>query len=693
MNALHELAHAAGLAPHWSDYRGQQREVSPDSLRRLLAALELPADSEAQMRDSRRRLEAESAQDAAPELLIGDAGLPTPLPRIRAGTARLEREDGSVEDLRLVRDGHGQALLPALDQPGYYRLHADEQVLNLAVTPPRCYEAAATGGGAKLWGIAAQMYGLRQPGDGGIGNFTALAALLREAAGHGADAVAISPIHALFSADVGHYSPYSPSSRLFLNVLHGDPAAVFGTERVAGIAERLNLLEAMRGFEGAALIDWPAAAAAKLSVLQALYAEEALRIEAGADPLSREYQVFMRTAGMRLREHACFEALHAAALKEDGRNWHWRSWPAGWRDPGSAEVAAFAALHPQEIGFHMFLQWLADRGLRQARQQADAAGMRIGLIADLAVGTSSGGSHVWSRQDDVLVSLGIGAPPDELNGLGQDWGLTAFSPRALRRHGYAPFIETLRASLRHARGLRIDHILGLSRLWLIPEGAAPTEGAYLSYPLHDLLRLLALESWRHRAVIIGEDLGTIPDGFRQRLAGAGILGMQLLWFERDHGYFIDPSRWSAQAMASTSTHDLPTVAGWWRECDLDWRCRLGLFPPGTTEASERGQRARDRRALWGACTHAGVTAAPMPPHDQPETVVDAALEFVARSPSPLMVAPLDDLLGLDQQANIPGTVDGHPNWRRRLPDTPEAVLRAPAARRRLGRIKAARLES
>jgi 4-alpha-glucanotransferase len=696
MNPLHELARAAGLAPHWRDYRGQEREVSPDSLRRLLAALELPADSEAQILDSRRRLEAESGQDAVPELLIGDVGRPMPLPaptRIRSTAARLEHEDGSVENLRLQRDGHGRCLLPPLEQPGYYHLHDNGQTLHLAIAPARCYGVTEVASDKKLWGIAAQLYSLRQPGDGGIGNFTALAGLLREAAGHGADAVAISPIHALFSADVGHYSPYSPSSRLFLNVLHGDAAAAFGRERVAGITQSLGLQHALQEFENAALIDWPAAAAAKLSLLRTLYDEVAGPIEDGADALSRDYQAYLRSAGPRLREHACFEALHAAALREDGRNWHWQRWPAGWRDPAGAEVTEFAATHPREIGFHMFVQWLADRGLRQAQEQADAAGMRIGLIADLAVGTCSGGSHVWSRQADVLAGLSVGAPPDDLNGHGQDWGLTAFSPRALRRHGYAPFIETLRASLRHARGLRIDHVLGLSRLWLIPEGVAATEGAYLSYPLHDLLRLLALESWRHRAIVIGEDLGTIPEGFRQRLAAAGILGMQLLWFERDHGYFVDPSRWSAQAMAATSSHDLPTVAGWWRESDLDWRARLGLFPPGVSEASERGQRARDRRALWGACSHAGITGAPMPAHDQTEAAVDAALDFVARGPSPLMLAPLEDLLGLDQQANIPGTVGGHPNWRRRLPQTAAEALRAPAARRRLERIKAARTGS
>lgn len=689
--ALHELARAAGLSVHWRDYRGQMREVGADSLRRILTALELPADNEAQIRDSRRRVEAESAVNAIPELVIADVGLPTPLPALRgASGARLEAEDGSAREFKLKRDSHGDTLLPAIDEPGYYTLLAGTRRINLAVTPGRCYSPADAAGGKPLWGISAQIYGLRQPGDGGIGNFTALAALAREAAAHGADALALSPVHALFGADVHHHSPYSPSSRLFLNALHADAAAPFGTDHVAGIAERLGLLEQMRQLEAAALVDWPAAAAAKLTVLRALHEEVATRLESPDNEQGRDYQDFVHAGGTRLREHAAFETLHATALARGPGNWHWRNWPEGWREPDRAEVQAHVAAHPREAAFHIFLQWLAERGLCDAQRQARAAGMRIGLIADLAVGTSSGGSHVWSEQHDVLASLAIGAPPDDLNGHGQDWGLTAFSPRALRLHGYAPFLETLRASLRHAGGLRIDHVLGLSRLWLIPQDAEPTAGAYLAYPLHDLLRLLALESYRHRAVIIGEDLGTVPDGFRDRLAGAGILGMQVLWFEREHGYFIEPSRWSPHSMATPTTHDLPTVAGWWRERDLDWRAKLGLFAPGSSETGERGQRARDRRALWGACTHAGVTAAPMPAHDDPEAAVDAALDFVARSPSPLMLAPVEDLLGMDEQANIPGTVDGHPNWRRRLPQSPAALLDAPAARRRIGLIKGGR---
>jgi 4-alpha-glucanotransferase len=285
----------------------------------------------------------------------------------------------------------------------------------------------------------------------------------------------------------------------------------------------------------------------------------------------------------------------------------------------------------------------------------------------------------------MLAGLSVGAPPDDLNALGQNWGLTAFSPRALRLHGYAPFIELLRASLRSVGGLRIDHVLGLRRLWLVPDGAR--EGAYLLFPFEDMLRLVALESWRHHALIIGEDLGTLPEGFRERLEASGILGLRVLWFQRDHGLFIDPSRWTPHALATTTTHDLPTAAGWWRGRDLDWRARLNLFAPEHPEAGERAQRDQDRRTLWAAYQHNGVAQGPPPPPEQPQAAVDAAVQFVARTAAPLAIVPAEDLLGLDESPNLPGTTDEHPNWRRRLPPGAAAQLQTPEAQRRMDLLR------
>jgi 4-alpha-glucanotransferase len=309
--------------------------------------------------------------------------------------------------------------------------------------------------------------------------------------------------------------------------------------------------------------------------------------------------------------------------------------------------------------------------------------MAIGLVGDLAVGTDRGGSHCWSRQHDMLIGVSIGAPPDYINAVGQNWGLTSFSPRALQLHGYAPFLEMLRAQLRHLGGLRIDHVLGLGRLWLVPDGASATEGAYLHYPIDDLFKLIALESWRHRSIIIGEDMGTVPEGFRDRLADVGILGMRVLWFERDWGLFVDPSRWPSGAVAMTTTHDLPTVAGWWSGRDIEWRHELDLFGPHTDQAREIAERAEDRSKLWDAFRHAGVAQGPAPSADDTAAVATAAAAFIGLTPSPLALLPMEDALGLAEQPNIPGTIDEHPNWRRRLPDEADALLSTPEVSERL----------
>jgi 4-alpha-glucanotransferase len=313
--------------------------------------------------------------------------------------------------------------------------------------------------------------------------------------------------------------------------------------------------------------------------------------------------------------------------------------------------------------------------------------MRIGLISDLAVGTDGGGSHAWSRQDEMLIGLSIGAPPDLLGPLGQDWGLTAFSPRGLVGHGYGAFLEMLRAALRHAGGVRIDHVMGLQRLWVLPEGARALEGAYLRFPIDDLLALVALESHRAGAIVLGEDLGTVPEGFQPRLMQAGLLGMRVLWFERDEPAFRPPSSWSREAAAMTSTHDLATVAGWWRGRDLDWRAGLGLLGD---EGQARGERERDRGLLWQEFCQSGAANGDKPPPDQPAPAVDAALTHVAGSGCALALLPLEDVLGQEEQPNLPGTLHEHPNWRRRLPGPAGALLDRPEARSRLDAVRRVR---
>jgi 4-alpha-glucanotransferase len=663
---LRNLAREAGIAVEWTAASGKAETVSAEVLRRLLDALGLLAGTPGQIAESRDRLR----RAATRPLLTATIGEPIFLSSGRMkGRARLILEDGSRHDVT-IRQRNGRACLLVDIPPGYHQLHLDKRTVTLAIAPKRCF-ALPDVTSDPMWGLAVQLYGLRRQGDGGIGDTGALRTLATAAAQAGADALALSPTHALFGADYSRYGPYSPSSRLFLNPLHADPRVLFGDDRMASAINEAGLADRWAALEACALIDWPAAAEARLVLLARLFDGFLAGIDAHSRELAADFATFRQAGGDLMEQHARFEVLHAKqyALAHDA--WSWRRWPATWRHPRGAALDAFAADHAREITFHVFLQWVADRSLAAAQSKARGAGMRIGLIADLAVGMDSGGSHAWSRQDDLLVGLTVGAPPDLFNRAGQDWGLTTFSPWALIERGYEPFLATLRAAMRHAGGVRIDHAMGLMRLWLIPEGAPPDQGAYLTYPLDDLLRLVALESDRHRAIVIGEDLGTVPDGFRARLTDFGIAGMAVLWFERRGEQFAPAATWPDHAVAMTSTHDLPTVAGWWRGVDI--AARAALDRSGSQRDRELQQRAIDRDLLWDAFRRSGAAESEMPP-DASGPAVDAAVRFIARTPSQLALLPLEDALGLEDQPNLPGTVNEHPNWRRRYPLAADTIF-------------------
>lgn len=636
--ALTDLAEAAGLLPEWEDVDGKPHSVAPDTLRAALAALDLPADSADDIAQSRAQLSADAARD----FLTGDVGTPV---KGWSGRGRLQCEDGTTRDVAA-----GAALV--IDTPGYHRLETDGGVVTLAIAPAAAPGVAALTGRPRGWGLAAQLYALRGAQPSGFGDFAALADLARVAGAHGADALAISPVHALFLADPTRFSPYSPSSRDFLNPLFAHP----------GVGDEPD---------GDALIDWPAAAAARVARLRAAYAAF------DGDP---DFDTFVAAGGAPLRGHALFEALHGH-VHDQGIAGGWQDWPTAFQDPESSDVTHFAAQHADAVRFHLFLQWRATRGLADAQDAARGAGMAIGLVADLAVGIDPGGSHAWSRRGELLQGLTLGAPPDTFQAAGQGWGITGLSPTALARDGYEPFLRTVRAALAHAGGLRVDHALGLGRLWVIPDGASPLEGVYLRQPLEDLLRLLALEAHRARAIVIGEDLGVVPPGFRDQLSDRHLLGMRVLPFERtEDGGFTDPTRWSPVAAAMTSTHDLTPFAGWWRGVDIAWREELGA------DADTPAQRDADRARFWDRAAVSADAAGAVPAKDEPAAAVDAAIALVARSTCELAIVALEDLVGLDQAPNLPGTIDEHPNWRRRLPAPPEPLFADDAVVARLATL-------
>ena len=686
-NTIVTLASRAGFEVEWQDAHHTTQHVPESTLAALLEQMGLPCGNATQIRQSTAALEAELSGRKLPPLMTAEVGrgIALPIAAIKSGSHyRIELESGSIIDGRFTAPRGEEALLAPIDEAGYHTLVIHDQRVTLAVAPPRCYTvddawrtlhddvAGDDTPAPPLWGMAAQLYGLRRTGDGGIGDYSALARIAVESAKRGAHALAVSPTHAMFSAEPKRFSPYSPSSRLWLNVTHIDPAAVFGADAVHAALEATQSGDAWSKLERLPLIDWPNAVVLKLKVLRSLYAHFCTHERAQNTPRALEFHGFCERAGRALEDHARFEALQAAQLSQEGGNGHWRNWPDALRDPRSPEVEAFAEAHRHEVDFHLFLQWLAAKGLSHAQHAARDAGMAVGLIADLAVGCDSAGSHAWSYRDDMLQGVSVGAPPDLFNQAGQAWGLTTFSPRAMRTQGFSAFIDMLRAAFAHAGGIRIDHILGLRRLWLVPEGESARHGAYLRYPLEDLLRLIALESWRHRAIVIGEDLGTVPPGFRERLEEHGIAGIRVLWFEGAHDGkgFKPPSAWDRNAVGTTTTHDLPTVAGWWRGSDITWRNKIGqtMARADGRDPEEAAQEARanDRAELWRAFQQAGVAApdvAAPPPDSAP---VDEALAFVAATPGPLVTFPLEDLLAQVEQPNLPGSIDEHPNWRRRV---------------------------
>ncbi|HEY0285889.1 MAG TPA: 4-alpha-glucanotransferase [Pseudomonas sp.] len=679
---LEMLATEAGLAVDWQDANARPQRVSPEVLRKVLNGLGYPAENDEQINASLIRLEGENQTNTAPPLLTVDHGSNLDLSAWFAAETpfTLELEDGSTLNAKLTATGQ----LPALATVGYQQLAIAGQHLTIAVAPKTCFSMAMATDMAipRAWGLTVQLYSLRREGDGGFGDTQALEALARSAGERGAAAIAISPVHAMFASDSERYSPYSPSSRLFLNALYAAPGAILGDRAVRAAIEETGLGEELKRLETLPLIDWPLAATAKWTLLRSLYKT----FVSSGHPLHPDFNSFRHAGGEALINHCRFEALRDES-KNLGISGNWHEWPEEFKNPRSKAIDHFAEIHSDLVGFHAFAQWLIARGLERAQTAARSGGMSIGLIGDLAVGADGAGSQAWGRQDELLSALTVGAPPDILNRAGQSWGISAFSPTGLKRNGFRAFIEMLRANFAHAGGLRIDHVMGLQRLWVVPLDSPPSEGAYLNYPLDDMLRLLCLESWRHKAVVLGEDLGTVPEGLHEKLSTRAILGMRVLLFEQDNGHFKPIIKWSDDALAITSTHDLPTLAGWLNARDIEWNVRIGLID-AETERQWREGREHERRGLLTALKYNyGLD------HPSDREIIDASIRYLGHTRAPLVLLPMEDALGVEEQSNLPGTVNSHPNWRRRLPGESGALLDNPDAARRLEILAAARQQA
>lgn len=682
---LEALATEAGLAVDWIDANGKPQRVSPQVLCKVLDGLGYPADTNDEIDASLQHLMAANNQATPPPLLTVDHGSNIDLSAwFEPGTPFvLLLEDGATIAANLTATGQ----LPGLAPIGYQQLSIAGQHLTIAVAPQTCFSMAMATDTkvARVWGLTVQLYALRREGDGGFGDTQALEALVRSAGERGADALAISPVHAMFANDPHRFSPYSPSSRLFLNSLYCSPGTVLGERALRLAIDETGLGDELKRLEQLELIDWPAASAAKWKLLHKLY--EAF---SGCDhPLYEDFNSFRHSGGEALENHCRFEALRDESERL-GISQNWHEWPEEFKNPRSEAIARFAAEHGSQISFHAFAQWVMARGLERAQTAARSSGMRVGLIADLAVGADGAGSQAWSRQDELLSALTVGAPPDILNRSGQSWGISAFSPDGLKRNGFRAFIEMLRANFAHAGGLRIDHVMGLQRLWVVPVGAPASEGAYLNYPLDDMLRLLSLESWRHKAIVLGEDLGTVPEGLHEKLSARAILGMRVLLFEQHNGHFKPVLDWSDEALATSSTHDLPTLAGWLAEKDIDWNLKLDLVDEHHAQ-QWRQDRQKERAGLRTALAQNSDNFGDV--GEEVDQIIDASVRYLGHTQAPLVLLPMEDAMGLCEQFNLPGTTDSHPNWRRRLPGKCNELLDDPHVARRIELLCQSRLQA
>jgi glycogen debranching enzyme len=526
--------------------------------------------------------------------------------------------------------------------------------VHVVVAPQRAFPPSG-----RSWGIALQLYTLRSARNDGIGDFADLRAICRLLGPRGAAYVGINPLHATFRTDPEAASPYAASSRIWLNWLYvaldDVPEARQPTVRaIVDADERRALLARVRSADD---VDYAGVAAAKDAVLRACF--DALAADAARH---NAFATWCAAQGERLLRFAVFEAL----VGHYGRDL--RSWPPAFATPSSPDVAQFAAANDREVGYAMYLQWLAAEQL--AAVAADAARHGVRLYRDLAVGVDANAADVWADAAAYVPEVSVGAPPDVLNTLGQDWGLPPLDPRGLAREGYTELLDLLQANCRHAGALRIDHAFSLARLYWIPRGAGARSGTYVTYPLDDMRGIVALASVREGCIVIGEDLGTVPEGFRERMEESGILSYRVLFFERRHdGTFAAPEEYPALALATSGTHDLATLPAWLRGEDIDLRERLGLLE--TPAADERSARARERELLLDALVAHGDLAAP--DRENETAIVIAANRYLAAAPSAIVMAQLDDVLGERKPVNVPGTSTQYPNWRRKLATDLEAL--------------------
>lgn len=706
---LQQIAKTIGILPEFFDNSGEQHIVPEQTLAHHLNALGFGADNIAGAEKTFNAFQTQAWQRHLPPVTVvkqsaGSPAIALTLPQSRAHiplTWLLQEENGTTHQGEFTPESLSVSgskeineetwlqyrfALPVELPWGYHRLSltvsTGEPLAEtlLIVTPSGCYIPPGLktpeGTWQRIWGPAVQLYAVRSKRNWGIGDFTDLANLVAWHAQSGANVIGINPLHALSLVHPQDASPYNPSNRLFLNVLYLD------IERVPDYAEckearRLVLtrsfqkrLERLRRQD---MVDYAGVADIKRTVLEKLYQFFRTQHLAHNTQRAQAFQNFVHERGEALYHYALFEAIQERLHADDPGVWGWPVWPEAYQNPNSEAVSDFAKANQERIGFYQYLQWLADEQLERVGFLCLTQHLGVGLYMDLAVGQNLGGSEVWANPELFVRDVSVGTPPDAFSPEGQNWGLPPMNPYVLREQRYDPFIRTLRETMRYAGALRIDHFMALMRLFWIPRGESAQAGAYVLYPFEELLGILALESQRNRTVVIGEDLGTVPDEVREKMAEWDILSYKVFYFEKDEaGEFKRPEDYAQQALVTLSTQDLPTLKGFWEGQINVVKNRLGLLSSSELEELQLKELLLDRMRMLAALDNEnllpeGITRDPATVPVLTQELIRAIHQYLAKTPSIIQLFQFEDVLEQLDQVNLPGTTTEYPNWQRKLP--------------------------
>jgi 4-alpha-glucanotransferase len=695
--AIERLARLRGIGDAYHDYRGELKFFSIETKQALLRAMGCSIDAPADLERELHRLEAARHAKFLPQVAATHGsriGIDINVAAREFGSTLIwnvnfedgSRRDGAIStaDCSEIWRGEIQGSwitrrhfdLPLDLPPGYHEFEARiaggaaDRCL-FVVAPPQCFEPSAILAGRRLWGIAVQLYTLRSRCNWGIGDFGDLQLLIRWVASHGAGFVGLNPLHALAPADPDRSSPYSASSRHFLNVLYIAVPQVPEFQGCAAAQARLaeqGVGERLRELRGREWVDYRGVAELKFEILALLYREFRERHLAEDTERARHFRAFVAAGGDLLRMHALFDALDRHFRAAAGTASGWTNWPEEFKDVHGGAAAQFAAAHSEDVEFFTYLQWLAHEQLREAQALARELGMPVGLYGDYAVGANPSGSEIWADRSSYCMGAEIGAPPDPLALKGQGWGIPPQDPLQMQAQRLQGFARLIRNNMRYYGALRLDHVMSLFRLWWVAAGFSPTEGAYVHYPLEQLLTVLSLESSRGACLVVGEDLGVVPDEIRRAMPEFGLYHYKVLLFEKLDGRFRRPDEYVRRALATATTHDLPTLRSYWEGRDIELRQRLHLYPGMEVEGEVIRERERDRVLLLDALDAAGLRPVqPATPQDAFTAELAQAMHlYLARSATALVAVQIEDLLGETLPVNVPGTDREYPNWQRRV---------------------------